>query len=223
MSGAAVEPGADSSSAEGNVVGGSQHWQEVYSGRSTRDVSWFQPEPDVSLRLVLANTSVESPLVDVGSGTSYLVDRLLARGYVDVTLVDIAPSSLDEVSTRIGDVGSRLTCVVSDVLDWSPTRAYHLWHDRAVFHFLVDDVRRDRYVALVARTLRPGGVLVMGAFAEDGPSHCSGLPVRRYSVEELVATFACSFSFDNGEREVHVTPGGAQQPFNWVVFRRTQS
>ena len=30
-------------------------------------------------------------------------------------------------------------CVRADLLEWEPDRRYELWHDRAVFHFLVEE------------------------------------------------------------------------------------
>jgi hypothetical protein len=106
-----------------------------------------------------------------------------------------------------------------DVLSWTPDRDYDVWHDRALFHFLVEPADRKRYVEVAARTIRAGGVLILGTFAEDGPNHCSGLPVVRYSAPDLASAFE-SFSLVWDERDEHVTPGGVVQPFTWVVLRR---
>jgi len=110
-------------------------------------------------------------------------------------------------------------CVREDVLEWQPDRSYGLWHDRAVLHFLVDDVGRDRYLETLRRTLASGGALIVGTFAADGPETCSGLPVRRYSTDELVAALGGSFELLESRREEHVTPRGAVQPFTWVAGR----
>lgn len=112
-----------------------------------------------------------------------------------------------------------MRCVQADILDWTPDRAFELWHERAVFHFLVDGADRDRYLATLRSALAPGGALIVGTFAADGPETCSGLPVRRYSADELVAALGDGFEPLALRREEHVTPRGTMQPFTWVAGR----
>jgi hypothetical protein len=110
-------------------------------------------------------------------------------------------------------------CVQADLLEWGPDRWYGLWHDRAVFHFLVDAADRERYVATMRRALVPGGAVVVGTFAADGPKTCSGLPVRRYSAGHLAAALGEELELVATRRETHVTPRGAVQPFTRVAAR----
>lgn len=112
-----------------------------------------------------------------------------------------------------------MRCVHADVLEWSPDRAFGLWHDRAVFHFLVDESDRRRYLEALRRSLEPGGAVVVGAFAPDGPDRCSGLPVERYSADDLVELLGSDFEVVAVRREEHVTPRGAIQPFTWLAGR----
>ena len=109
---------------------------------------------------------------------------------------------------------------MADVLSWKPERTYDAWHDRAVFHFLARPDQREQYAATASRAVIPGGVLVLGTFAVDGPTQCSGLPTSRYDDAALAEVFAPGFTVEHSEREEHVTPGGAVQPFTWVVLRR---
>ncbi len=199
------------------------HWDEIYSTRPTSDVSWFQREPYVSLRLIQQNSVATSSIIDVGAGASFLADRLMALNYVDVTLLDVSQAALNEVLVRIGDSAGRLKCVVGDVTDWRPSRRFDLWHDRAVFHFLTEPEPRARYVENATKAIRPGGTLILGVFAEDGPTHCSGLPVRRYSAEDLQKVFSESFTLKSHEREEHLTPTGAIQSFTWVALSRKEN
>jgi len=196
------------------------HWEHVYGTRAPTEVSWFEPEPAVSLRLIESVApSHDSALIDVGGGASLLVDRLLTRGFRDVTVLDVSPQALDQVRRRLGRA-AEVTLVAHGVLTWQPSRRYHVWHDRAVFHFLVDGAERERYVDLATRTVRVGGALVLGTFALDGPCECSGLPVARYAPDELAGLFGGAFTATHDERAVHVTPWGAVQPFSWIVLRR---
>jgi hypothetical protein len=89
-----------------------------------------------------------------------------------------------------------------------------------VFHFLTDPTQRAAYVETAARAVAPGGVAVLGVFAEDGPTRCSGLPTARYSPQDLAAEFRESFALEHAERERHTTPSGAVQAFTWVRLRR---
>jgi SAM-dependent methyltransferase len=198
------------------------HWERVYATHSSDDVSWYEPEPVTSLRLVeAAARSIRDAIIDVGAGASRLVDRLLDDGFSDVTVLDVSSGALDETRARLGARASSVTFVVGDVLTFAPDREYGVWHDRAVFHFLTTDADRVRYVELAGRAVRPSGKLVIGTFAEDGPTHCSGLPVCRYAADELATAFAPAFALVRHDREEHVTPSGATQPFTWTIFERS--
>jgi SAM-dependent methyltransferase len=204
------------------MPGRGEHWEHVYATRSSSSVGWYQQEPVTSLRLVEgAGRERSNGVIDVGGGASSLVDHLLADGYTDLTLLDVSQRALDEVRTRLGNEAHRVRFLQHDVLTWEPERDYDVWHDRAVFHFLTDVADRDRYADTASRALRAGGSLVVATFAADGPTECSGLPVCRYSAEDLEETFSGSFLPVGREREVHTTPGNVAQPFTWVVLRRT--
>ena len=184
-------------------------------------MSWYQRDPTTSLRLIEAAVSRPSAaVVDVGSGSSELVDHLLARGFTDITLVDISGRALQQVRERLGDQARHVSFLERDVLTWVPDRQYDLWHDRAVFHFLTEPADRDRYVDLTAKAICDGGALVLATFAPDGPTSCSGLPVRRYSRTNLADAFAGPFSAAGSEREDHLTPSGTRQSFTWVALKR---
>ena len=206
-------------------VGGSAHWDEVYRTRPADQVSWHQPSATTSLRLlapVLGPGAATRSVVDVGAGASVLVDGLLDAGCRDVTLVDVSDEGLSVTRRRLG-AREGVAYVVADVRTWRPGRTFDAWHDRAVFHFLTDPADQAAYVATAATTVVPGGVLVLGSFAEDGPEACSGLPTARHSVTALGELFADWFEPEAGERERHVTPWGAEQSFSWVRLRRRQS
>ncbi len=205
----------------GAVTGDGDHWDQIYDSRPATELSWYQRHPETSLRLIEEAASGRSAaVVDVGSGASELVDALLARGFTDVTLVDISRRALETVRSRLGSEARRVSFVNQDLLMWIPERRYDVWHDRAVFHFLTEREDRDRYVEIVTDAIGTGGFLILGTFAEDGPTSCSGLPVRRYSADELADVFAQSFSVVGHEREEHLTPSGTAQSFTWVVLRR---
>jgi len=197
-----------------------EHWDDVYSSKGTDEVSWFQSEPERSLRHITAVADVERSVVDVGAGASVLVDRLLDVGFHDLTVVDISAQALATVRDRLGDRADVVTFTCSNVLAWQPGRTFDVWHDRAVFHFLTRPDDRASYVALATSAVDPGGHLVLSAFALDGPTHCSGLEVARHDASSLAEEFAAGFTLLHSDREEHRTPWQAIQPFTWVVLRR---
>ncbi|HVF03657.1 MAG TPA: class I SAM-dependent methyltransferase [Frankiaceae bacterium] len=194
-----------------------EHWDGVFTTKAPDDVSWFQAEPATSLRLLRAYAPPPASVLDVGSGNGVLPDRLLAGGWPDVTVLDVSAAALDAVRGRLGDA---VTYAVSDVTAWRPARTYGAWHDRAVFHFLTSFGDVASYVARATAAVAPGGVAVLATFAPDGPEQCSGLPAKRYAAEALAGAFGGAFTLEAAEREEHVTPWGAVQPFTWVVLRR---
>lgn len=199
---------------------GEEHWEQVYRSRRPDEVSWYEASPDVSLRLVASVAPDPVAIIDVGGGTSSLADRLVAAGWTDLTVLDVSGQALDVLRRRLATGSTAITLVRADVLDWRPDRTFDVWHDRAVFHFLTSADARSRYLRTAERAVPPGGAVVVATFAPDGPERCSGLPVCRYDQEGLVAQLGDAFEVVHGERVEHVTPGGATQPFTWVVARR---
>jgi SAM-dependent methyltransferase len=204
------------------VVGDSaRHWDTIYARADQDHVSWYEDEPSTSSRLVeAAARSAPASLIDVGAGQSRLVDRLLEAGWTDLTLLDVSRAALAGVQARLGERVHEVSFVVADLLEWEPRRRFEVWHDRAVFHFLTRQRDRASYVRAASRAVVSGGALVLGVFAEDGPTRCSGLPTARYDADSLAFVFAEHFVLESAWREEHVTPAGATQPLTWAVLRR---
>ncbi|KTE18372.1 class I SAM-dependent methyltransferase [Sphingopyxis indica] len=202
----------------------SEHWNGVYRSKVPEDVSWHQSEPAMSLvALDRMGLGADASIVDVGGGASRLPAALLARGFRDITILDIAASALDAARERLGEARDEVDWQVADVTAWNPARTFDIWHDRAVFHFLTEQWQRDAYRKTLLQALKPGGTLIIATFALDGPERCSGLPVRRYDPEMLAAEFGPPFEIAGDWQEDHVTPWGSVQHFCWCAFRRTEA
>ena len=65
-----------------------------------------------------------------------------------------------------------------------------------------------------------GAIAVFGCFAPNGPEHCSGLPVARYSPAQLARQLGIRWLLISQDREEHITPTGTIQPFAWIALRR---
>ncbi|WP_024326338.1 class I SAM-dependent methyltransferase [Thioalkalivibrio sp. AKL19] len=200
-----------------------QHWEHVYQTRATDAVGWYQAQARTSRALIEAVApDRDAAIVDIGGGASVLADELLTAGYGNLTVVDLSGAALAKARERIGTRASEVVWQEADVLGYAfPEASFDVWHDRAVFHFLTDPDQRARYARQMRRALRPGGHVVIGTFAPDGPETCSGLPVQRHSPDTLQDAFGPECVLVQSQREVHVTPGGTEQPFNWCVFRKS--
>lgn len=200
-----------------------RHWDGVYAERGERGVSWFAERPTMSLDLIdAAGVTPDRAVVDVGAGASRLADELLARGFIDLTALDVSDCGLAVARERLGRSADTVRWLVTDLLEWRPDRRFAAWHDRAVFHFLVDPDARARYRAVLDSALAADGVVVIATFAENGPRSCSGLPITRYSAAGLLDELGGQSTWTELARrqEHHTTPAGIDQPFTWLALGR---
>jgi ubiquinone/menaquinone biosynthesis C-methylase UbiE len=196
-----------------------EQWDGIYSTTASDRLSWYQPHAAVSMELIAASGLAKaSRVADVGAGTSRLADDLVASGYTSVVLVDVSSAALELTRQRLSGQPA-VEYLIGDVAHVD-IGMVDLWHDRALFHFLLGGNDRARYVDSMFRHIRPGGYAVIAAFAEDGPESCSGFPTMRYSAEELAASFVPEFVLRATRREIHTKPAGGQQSFNYVLLER---
>lgn len=197
------------------------HWDRVYREQLPEQVSWYQAESALSLRLIQqAVPETSAAIIDVGGGASTLVDGLLAAGYRRLTVLDLSRVALAAARLRLGAAAESVSWVQADVLSTSLRQdSFQLWHDRAVFHFLTEPTDRRRYLAQARAAVVPGGYVLMATFAPDAPPRCSGLEVARYSPEVLQAELGADFELQSSHREEHHTPRGLAQPFIYCLFR----
>jgi len=79
------------------------HWEKVYGTKAQDAVSWYRPHLERSLELI--EHAAHGPLasiIDVGGGESTLVDDLVARGYGNITVLDISQTAIDVTKKRLG-------------------------------------------------------------------------------------------------------------------------
>jgi hypothetical protein len=198
-----------------------EHWDQVYTEKAPSEVSWFQSEPRASLAVLdRFAVPVSSPFIDIGGGASNLIDALLARGWADVTVVDIAAPALAAAKARLGEAAASVQWEVADITRWQPSRRYGVWHDRAVFHFLTEPAQQAAYRDALLSGTAPDALVIIATFAPDGPEKCSGLTVQRHDAASLAAALGSEFTLLDDWREEHLTPWGLAQKFIWCVFRR---
>ncbi len=199
-----------------------EHWDEIYGKTPADKVGWYTPHLDISLKWVEAlDVPRTAQIIDVGSGASTLAGDLLREGYRHITLVDISGNALALAKTRLGDEAASLVWIEGDITTLDlPAGHYDLWHDRAVFHFLTSAQQQQQYRDNLLKALRPGGHAIIATFAREAPPKCSGLPVKRYTPDELQHTLGPQLEPGWQETVLHVTPGGVEQMYLYCQFRR---
>jgi 2-polyprenyl-3-methyl-5-hydroxy-6-metoxy-1,4-benzoquinol methylase len=197
------------------------HWEKVYRSKAPDQVSWYRRHLETSLALIeRAAGSTSASIIDVGGGESTLVDDLLARGYQNVTVLDISQTAIDVTSQRLGSMAQRVRWLTGDVTQMKlESRAFDVWHDRAVFHFLTSTAQRLAYVENVARSVRTGGHIIVSTFGPEGPNQCSGLDVICYDADSLHDQFGARFRLVESSKELHETPSGSTQQFLYCYCR----
>ena len=198
------------------------HWQELYGSKVSVRHSWYQAHLRQSLELIAeAKLPIDARIIDLGGGDSTLVDDLLRQGYVNLSVLDTSAAALERAKLRLGDLASHVGWIEADVTEADlPAGNFDLWHDRALFHFLTQSEARSAYLALLARSLRSGGLAVMATFAENGPEECGGLRTSRYSREALEAELGAGFNMMDCRSESHHKPQGGEQQFMYCLFRK---
>ena len=197
------------------------HWDTVYANKAPNAFSWYRPHLETSLALIdRAAGQKSASIIDVGGGESTLVDDLLARGYENISVLDISPTAIEVTKKRPKEAAERVHWITGDVtkVDLAPS-SYDVWHDRAVFHFLTSMEQRAAYVRTVAHAVKQGGHVIVSTFGPEGPTKCSGLDVMRYDAESLHDQFGAQFRLVESSKELHHTPFDTTQQFLYCYCR----
>jgi SAM-dependent methyltransferase len=196
-------------------MGTQAHWEKIYTTKAPDEVSWFSPHLKTSLKLIQrVECGPFASIIDMGGGESTLIDDLIARGYRNVTVMDISHTAIEHTKKRLGARSETVTWLVADIMQAKlPAETYDVWHDRAVFHFLTEPAQRATYVRQVTSSVKRGGHVIVGTFGPAGPTMCSGLHVMRYDAESLHGEFGPRFRLVESSKELHKTPFGTTQQF----------
>jgi SAM-dependent methyltransferase len=135
-------------------------------------------------------------------------------------VLDISAAALTRAQARLGPAKTRVAWIEADVTAEWPVPQVDIWHDRALFHFLIESDDRACYVTHLKRAVKPGGSVVIATFALDGPERCSGLPVQCYSASTLGVEIGKDFELAKTAHERHHTPFGTEQSFCYSRFVR---
>lgn len=197
------------------------YWDAIYASADPSMMSWYQQYPLESLELIDASgIGADSPIIDVGGGASLLPDCLLHQGYSDITVLDCSPAALEASRLRLGSMAEEIKWQAADIRYFRSGEKFMLWHDRAVFHFMVDPDDRRMYLDTLDACLDENGHVVLGTLALGGPSTCSGLKVMQYDEALVSEEFSPRFRVVSTMFSCHDTPSGHKQEFMFFYMRR---
>jgi ubiquinone/menaquinone biosynthesis C-methylase UbiE len=196
------------------------HWEHIYNSKQLNEVSWYEPTPETSLSFFREfNTPLNSRIIDIGGGDSFLVDYLLSMGYTNITVLDISEGALNRAKARLGEKAELVKWIVADAAIFTPTEKYDIWHDRAAFHFLTNEPDIESYILTIERALNKDGRLIVGTFSENGPTKCSGIEIRQYSEQTLSQRLEAYFQKIKCITVDHLTPFNTLQNFVFCSFK----
>ena len=196
-----------------------KHWGDVYQDKTPSELSWYQKEPKLSLELIRStNAASNDAIIDIGAGTSVLVDYLKKEHYTNLTVLDISENAIAIAKKRLGESAKSINWIVSDITKFDVFQKFSLWHDRALFHFLTDPSDRGIYVKALINAIRPEGHLIIATFAIGGPKKCSGLEIVQYDSEKMKDEMGEDFELIEERKEVHITPDNKEQKFIFFHF-----
>src|SRR3989338_10173254 len=200
------------------------HWETIYQTKKPDSVSWYQPSLRLSIELILrTGVAKGAALIDVGGGASTLVDDLLSLQYSNITVLDISAQALEYSKNRLASRADSVKWVLGDItaVDLSES-SFDVWHDRAVFHFLVREKEGKGYCKSMETSVRRGGFVVIATFGPNGPLKCSGLEIVRYDPTSLQRTLGDAFSLMSSQVEHHTTPFNTIQEFVYCLFKKVK-
>jgi len=196
-----------------------QAWERSYQQNKFDQLEWFQSDPETSLALI-GTASEAQPVIDIGSGSSLLVDRLVACGFTDITLLDFSPTALDQVHQRLKEHQNKIKLIAADILSQPLPPKFRCWHDRGLLHLLTNPADRQRYVERLKGALLPGGSVILAGFASNTSSYANGLPTLSHEVDALKELLGPQFELRTEVEQNHLTPSGTEQPYLFTQWRR---
>lgn len=198
-----------------------KHWENIYQTKELNEVSWYQPTPQTSLDFFKENNiKKEAKIIDVGGGDSFLVDHLLELGYQNISVLDISEAAIVRAKKRLKEKAKLVKWIVADAAKFQPSETYDFWHDRAAFHFLIEEKEIENYLATAHKSINAHGILVLGTFSVDGPKKCSGIEIKQYSEETMTSQVSDYFEKINCIIVDHKTPFDTTQNFVFCSFRK---
>lgn len=200
------------------------YWNQVYVNNPTEKLGWYESDLRPTFDMINKTClSKSARILNVGSGSSTLIDEFLRLEYSNILATDISNISLNNLKTRLGKASNKVEWIVDDLTN--PTllnkiQQIDFWIDRAVLHFFTEPKEQETYFNLLKSKLKQGGFVMFAEFNIEGAAKCSGLPVHRYSKEMLIDELGNDFSLVHSFNHIYTMPSGSLRPYIYALFKR---
>ena len=194
------------------------HWENIFQTKDYTQVLWHQNSPKKSLDLICTYSDTNNSIIDAGCGASFIVDNLLELGYKDITLLDTSKTSLEVVKNRVNNLHIKYVC--GDILAFSTQKKFDIWHDRAVFHFLVSKKERQKYFEVLSNSLKENATAIISTFRVDGEIQCAGLDIVAYNYKKMLKELPKNLQLIESEEYTHVTPKQSEQKYIYFIIKK---
>jgi len=203
----------------------SDHWRDVYIDADITKLGWYENESTPSLQLIeKCNLAKKDLILNVGAGSTTLIDSLLENDYTNLIANDISGKSLDLIKDRIGKKQHSVKWIVDDIINPTELKKIpqvDLWNDRAVLHFFVEEKDQDAYFDLLDQKVCKNGYAILAVFNLEGAKRCSGLPVKRYSVNMLQEKLGSRYILKDSFNYIYTMPNGEDRNYVYTLFQKT--
>jgi hypothetical protein len=202
-----------------------KHWNNAYQKSPITNLGWYEENPEPSLELIEAcNLPKEALIFNAGAGATTLIEQLLAKGYENIVVNDIASAALTELSNNLSlHKNAYINYIVDDLTNPSELlklKNVNLWHDRAVLHFFTEQSQQKAYFDLVKKALKPRGFVILAEFNLEGAKKCSGLDVFNYNEEMLQERLGSDFELLKSFNYTYTQPSGNTREYVYTLFQR---
>ena len=201
------------------------HWDNVYSKSVSAKLGWYQVEATPSLEIIqdLDINRDDDAILVVGAGVTTLADGLIKYGYRNLIFSDISKKALSNLKERLKPHKVKFKYIVDDLTnpqELNKLMNITLWHDRAVLHFLTEEIQKQKYLALMHKVIKIGGYAIIATFSLEGAAKCSGLDVYRYSKDMLIEYLGKSFELIKSFDYTYIQPSGNKRPYIYTIFKK---
>lgn len=202
-----------------------KHWEEVYQTKEGEQLGWFEDFPETTLQLIeKCHLNPDATILNVGAGTSTLIDALLERGFTNIIANDLSKAALQKLELRIlKNYDFRLNCLVDDLTKPKALlqlQNIDLWIDRAVLHFFLLDEEQKAYFNIIKKVVSKKGYVLIAVFSLEGAEKCSGLPLQRYNAEMIQDHLGSEFKLVEAFDHIYINPSGSERPYIYTLFQR---
>lgn len=202
-----------------------EHWDKVYQTKEDEQLGWFEKDPGPTLKLIdKCNLKPDATILNVGVGTTTLIDALLDKGFTNIIVNDLSKAALQKLEARIlKKYNYQLNCIADDLTNPEnliKLKNVDLWIDRAVLHFFLTKEGQDNYFKTIKSVVSKGGYVLIAVFSLEGAEKCSGLPLQRYNSEMLQEKLGPDFKLIEAFNHIYINPSGGERPYIYTLFQR---